>query len=445
MRDAVAGSTDEGTRAAKGPRVYRGCNEMTARQIPAVSGCPLHRIIPDSGDRQPPSSGECVHSILETMDPSTASGRLAEVGGDAAAAPRPTFSGDLKRLGLLLSIAVVFLAGWWRLDEIPLVVIGQPSNTGLMQQQREAPFFEHLRATSRLPLRVTYRPLDTVGFKDTHQLPLLQAGAFDLVSLRFLQNRPLEPTLEGIDLAGLIPDFAAAEAVVRDYGPTLGRRLQERFSVKLLGLWTFGPQEIFSRVPIRRLDDIRGLKLRVGDASLAPVIAALGGVPVVIPFGDTAQALELGLVDGAIVSAASAIHAGWTDHAPHYYPAAVHFGLNGYAISLPKWNSLSRRQQSALQAAFDAYLADLWSFARQLHEDACDCGSGLDCRHGPHRRLVLAEPTPDDARRFRELAMAVSLPAWEERCRDSCPGCVTEWRERIPAALVPPIDVQPPR
>lgn len=351
----------------------------------------------------------------------------------------------MRRLGLLVAIAAAFLVGWWYLDEIPLVVIGQPSSAGAMQAEREAPFFAELRATSRLPVRVTYRPLESVGLKDTHQLTMLHDGAFDLVSLRFLQNRPLEPSIEGIDLAGMIADFGAAETIVRSYAPTLDRRLQERFSAKLLGVWTFGPQEIFTRAPVRQLEDLRGLRLRVGDASLSPVVTALGGIPVVIPFDDTRQSLALGLVDGAIVSAASAIYAGWTEHAPHYYAVAVHFGLNGYAISLKKWNSLSRRQQATMQAAFDAYLADLWEYSQRLHDEARRCGSGLDCSHGEHRRLILAEPTADDARRFREIVTGVSLPAWEEKCRVSCPDCVAEWRRRIPASLVPSTVGQPPR
>jgi TRAP-type transport system periplasmic protein len=350
---------------------------------------------------------------------------------------------NTTRLGILIAIAVVFLVGWWHLDETPLVVIGQPVASGLMQQRKEAPFFEKLRATTGLPVRVTYRPLESVGFKDTHQLSLLQAGAFDLVSLRFPQNRALEPSLEGIDVAGLIPDFATAQAVIRAYSPTLDRRLQERFSAKLLGVWTFGPQEIFTRTPIRRLDDLQGLKIRVGDASLAPVVTALGGIPAVIGFDDTKQALSLGLVDGAIVSAASAIHAGWAEHAPHYYPAVVHFGLNGYVISLRKWNSFSRREQTALQSAFDAYLTGLWNDAQQLHEEARRCGGSPESSPGPDCRLILATPTQEDVQRLRELALAASLPVWEERCRTSCPGCLAEWRETVAAALLLPTDGRP--
>lgn len=349
----------------------------------------------------------------------------------------------MKRLGLLAVIAAAFLFAWRLLDEIPLLVIGQPSSSGLLQQRKEAPFFQNLRTTTQLPVQVTYKPLESVGFKDTHQLQMLEEGVFDLVSLRFLQNRAAEPALEGIDLAGLIPDYEAAEQVIRAYSPTLDRYLRERFAVKLLGVWTFGPQEFFSRTPLRRLEDLRGLKVRVGDASLAAVISALGAIPAVIPFEATEQALAIGLVDCAVTSAASATHAGWTEHAPHYFRLAIHFGLNGYVITLRKWNELSPPQRVVLQQAFDVFLADLWQFSKELHEEASRGGSDLEGGRGS-RQLVLAEPSADDVRRLHEIAITTSLPAWEEQCRMERPECPAEWRDKLSTFLDRRPDTAPP-
>ena len=346
----------------------------------------------------------------------------------------------MKRLGLLLVIVVLFAAVWRQLDRISLVVIGQPSSSGTIQREKESPFFQTLQASTRLPIQVTYRPLEALGFKDTHQLQMLEDGLFDLVSLRFLQNRKAEPCLEGIDLAGMIQDYRTAHAVTVAYAPTLDRCLQERFGVKLLGVWTFGPQEFFSREPIRGLDDIKGRKVRVGDASLAPIITAIGGIPAVIPFDDTRQALEIGLVDCAVTSAASATYAGWTQHAPHYFPLAVHFGLNGYVISLKKWNALSQRQQEVLQEAFDAYLADLWRFSEELHSTALRGGAGLMCSRGDCPELTVAEVAPEDLVRLRELSLAVALPSWAARCETVHPGGVEEWRATLATLLdLPPL------
>ena len=341
----------------------------------------------------------------------------------------------MRRVGLLLVIVALFIVAWRQLDEVPLVVIGQPSASGTLQRLKEAPFFETLPARTGLPLRVTYRPVELAGFKDTHQLRMLEDGLFDLVSLRFLQNREAEPLLEGIDLAGLIADFATARKVVAAYAPTLDRTLQQRFSVKLLGIWTFGPQEFFSREPLRTLADIKGRRVRVGDASLAPIIAALGGLPAVVPFEQTQQALAIGLVDCAVTSAASATYAGWTEAAPHYLPVAVHFGLNGYVISLKKWNALSSQQQKTLTRAFDAHVADLWDYSEDLHARALRGGRDLVSSRGPPPALNKVDPDLDDIRLMRGLARAASLPAWAERCEAVHPGAVAEWREAVAAVV----------
>ena len=337
----------------------------------------------------------------------------------------------MRRFGLLLVIVAVFIAAWRKVDEIPLLVIGQPSASGTLQSVKEFHFFQTLRASTGLPLRVTYRPVEIAGFGDTHQLRMLEEGVFDLVSLRFLQNRQTEPLLEGIDLTGIIPDFVTARRVVDAYAPTLDRALQQRFAVKLLGIWTFGPQEFFSRTPLRGLEDIKGRKVRIGDLSLAPIISALGGIPAVIPFEETRQALAIGLVDCAVTSAASAKYAGCTEAAPHYLPVAVHFGLNGYAISLRKWDALSRQHQAILQQAFDAHVAELWQFSEDLHTRALAGGHDLVCRLGDSADLVVVEPAQHDIHLLQELGLSVSLPRWAERCEAVHAGAIAEWREKL--------------
>ena len=350
----------------------------------------------------------------------------------------------MKRGILFLVIVTVFVVVWRLLDEIPLRVIGQPSSTGLLTQQREVPFFRNLAATTGVPFKVTYLPTEAVGFKDTHQLQMLKVGMVDLVSLRFLQNSAAEPALQGIDLVGLNFDFPTAEKVIRAYAPTLDRYLQERFSVKLLGVWTFGPQEIFCRTPIGRIEDLKGLRVRVGGASLATCITELGGTPAIIPFDDTKHALATGLVDCAVTSAASANYAGWPEHASHYFPLAVHFGINGYAISLTKWQSLTRREQVLLQGAFDAYLADLWHFTQEIRRDAFLCNTGRDCRYGKRYQMALVKPSAHDVQLVREITINKVFPEWAEQCEKIHPGCREEWQEKLAPLLYRPRSQSPP-
>lgn len=343
----------------------------------------------------------------------------------------------MKRLALFVLIASAFVYFWRAFNEIPLRVIGQPSSTGLLQRDKEAPFFATLREATQLPLQVVYQPLESVAFKDTFQLPMLKDGQFDLVSLRFLQNAEIEPTLQGIDLVGLIPDYATARKVITAYAPAVDRNLQQKFNAKLLGVWSFGPQEFFCNKPVKRLEDIKALKVRVAGPAQSAFIRALDGVPVIIPFDDTKQALALGLVDCAITSAASANSARWLEHANHSFPLVVQYGFNGYAISLRTWNALSSGNRAVLAAAFESYVSDLWQFTQDIHADASSCNTGGECKRGNRFNATAAQPSPQDVQRMRDIMRRSVLPEWGTRCDQVHPGCVREWQDKLSAHLGP--------
>ena len=66
-------------------------------------------------------------------------------------------------------------------DKITLKAIGQPLATGLIQKNKEQPFFETLAQKTGLPIVVDYKPIDTLGVKDTEQLRMMKSGLFEIV------------------------------------------------------------------------------------------------------------------------------------------------------------------------------------------------------------------------------------------------------------------------
>lgn len=342
--------------------------------------------------------------------------------------------GLLPRALLALGLAVGLGMAWVTLARVHIDVVGQPSTTGAIQSQLEKPFFETLAATTGLPLDVRYRTLDAVGFKDTHQLAMLRDGTLDVVSLRFLQNAAAEPTLQGIDLPGLNTDFETGRTVVEAYAPVIDRRLQERYDAKLLGIWTFGPQVVFCRKPVKALAELAGLRVRVGGATFAPVLAAAGATPVVVPFDDVREALKSGMVDCAVTSSSSANFAGWPEYATHSFALAMQLGLNGYAIRLRVWNQLSSRQQQTLQDAFRKHIDAIWDYARELHDDSSSCNVGGPCRLGKPYHLVRVEPSESDVEALRTYMLA-GVKKWAQDCDRAYPGCSDEWHARVAPIL----------
>lgn len=331
-----------------------------------------------------------------------------------------------------LALAVGLMSAAHAQDKLKFKVIGQPLATGLIQKNKEQPFFENFAARTGLPIDAEYKPIDTLGIKDTEQLRVMKAGLFDIVSLRVSQNSRDEPTLLGLDLVGASPDYATGRKVAKAYFNTVDERLQKQFNVKLLGVWPFGPQILFCKKPIAKLADIKGMKVRVYDQNLAKFIELVGGTPVPVSFADTHQSLSLGVVDCAITGPSSANSAGWPEVTTHQLPLGFQMALNGYAISLKAWNQLKPDQQAKLKTAFEALTDDIWKYSEELFVDALNCNTGKDpCTTGKKFKLTHVPVSAADVELVRSAVTKVSLPVWAEVCDKSNPSCSQKWKATV--------------
>jgi TRAP-type C4-dicarboxylate transport system substrate-binding protein len=321
-------------------------------------------------------------------------------------------------------------------ERIKFKAIGQPLATGLIQKNKEQPFFENFAERTGLPIDIDYKPIDTLGLKDTEQLRVMKAGLFDIVSLRVSQNSRDEPTLLGLDLVGASPDYATGRKVSKAYFKTVDERLQKQFNVKLLGVWPFGPQILFCKKPISKLADIKGMKVRVYDQNLAKFIEMVGGTPVPVSFADTHQSLSLGVVDCAITGPSSANSAGWPEVTTHQLPLGFQMALNGYAITLKAWNQLKPDQQVKLTTAFDKLTDEIWTYSEELFQDALNCNTGKDpCTTGKKFKLTPVALTAADNDLLRSAVTKVSVPTWAEVCDKSNPGCSQKWSAQVAPVL----------
>jgi TRAP-type C4-dicarboxylate transport system substrate-binding protein len=336
------------------------------------------------------------------------------------------------RKALAATAILAFSTAAYAQEPIKLRVAGNLLATGLIQQNKEQPFFENLAKTTGLPLDVDYKPMDVVGIKDAEGLRVLKSGLFDIVTLRIAQVSRDEPFLLGADIVGLNPNYEVARKVVDAYREAFDKRLQERFNGKLLGIWPFGPQVVFCNAPINGLADLKGKKVRVYDQSLAKFIEQIGGIPVSISFGETQQSLQRGVVDCAITGPSSANSAGWPEVTTHFMPIGFQIALNAYAMNLNTWKKLTPEQQGKLTAAFQKLEEDTWSYSKELFDDAVRCNVGKDpCTTVKKFKMTEVPVKEADLKMVQDAISTVSFPAWSEVCNKSYPGCGETWKKLI--------------
>lgn len=323
-------------------------------------------------------------------------------------------------------------AGGAMAEGYDLKVLGQPVATGLIQKNVEQPFFENFAERSGLAATADYKPLDVTGIKDTEQLRILKAGLFDIVSLRMSQISRDEPTILGLDLVGLNPDYETGRKTVEAFEDAVDAQLQAKFNTKLLGVWPFGPQVLFCKPEISQLSDLKGKKVRVYDQNLANFVASVGGTPVPIGFPDVHQSLARGVVDCAITGPSSANSAGWPEVTGYMLPVAFQLALNGYGINLDTYNAMAPEDQQKLEAAFDGLVDEIWAYSEELFDDAVRCNVGESpCETVKSYDLKLVPVSDGDRKIIGNAVTEISFPAWAEVCDATNASCSADWKAAL--------------
>jgi TRAP-type transport system periplasmic protein len=142
-------------------------------------------------------------------------------------------------------------------------------------------------------------------------------------------------------------------------------RPKEYQEVKVLFLLSASPGLLHTKKPVRKLEDLKGMKVRCLGGNAAKVLNSLGAVPIVIPTGDTYDALRKGIVDGVVAAWDSLETLKWGEilqYTTVSYYAAV--GASGFVVmNKAKWDGLRPELKKIVDEMSDEYaekLSKLW-------------------------------------------------------------------------------------
>lgn len=117
----------------------------------------------------------------------------------------------------------------------------------------------------------------------------------------------LSSAVPSVDVVSLPFLFASKEQALKALygrlGDALRPKIEAAFSAKVLGWGSDGVRNMWNgRRPIRTVDDVKGLKMRVQSSQVhKDTYAALGALPTPVAFSELYTALQTGVVDGADV------------------------------------------------------------------------------------------------------------------------------------------------
>ncbi len=141
--------------------------------------------------------------------------------------------------------------------------------------------------------------LPELGFGGVELIKLIKTGVVDVAEIYGGYVAGEMPLMEILEMPGIFPDAATAKKAILAWKPTETKLLRQRANAELLAMAAYPDQAIFSKKPIKTLDDFRGLKTRVHSVALSKLVAGLGGEPLSLAFAEVYTAMERGTLDAA--------------------------------------------------------------------------------------------------------------------------------------------------
>jgi TRAP-type C4-dicarboxylate transport system substrate-binding protein len=159
--------------------------------------------------------------------------------------------------------------------------------------------------------------------------------------------------------------------------------------VKLLGVFTHGPGQMFTRKPVSGIADVQGLKIRTGGGIAEAVAKALGTSAFVKPAPESYELLKGGVADGVFFPMESIVSFKLDTvlEQATLFPGGMYSSAFGFFMNEDKWNKLPKADQDAILKLSGEHLARL---AGQSWDDADK--RGLEALQKSGVKIVHANP-----------------------------------------------------
>src|SRR5436190_5259111 len=136
-------------------------------------------------------------------------------------------------------------------------------------------------------------------------------------------------------------------------------KVGEYKGVKLLGVFTHGPGQLFTKRPVNGIGDIQGLKIRTGGGVAEAVAKALGASAFVKPAPESYELLKGGVADGVFFPMESIISFKLDTvlEQATLFPGGMYSSSFGFFMNEDKWNKLPKQDQEALEKISGEWIA----------------------------------------------------------------------------------------
>jgi tripartite ATP-independent transporter DctP family solute receptor len=157
----------------------------------------------------------------------------------------------------------------------------------------------NLKSGPASAIKLEYFPNNQLG-KEADVVQQVKVGSIDLMVTGSSIWATVLPELGMLDLGYVFDSYAhVGRAMDGSVGTALNEMLQQRTGCTVLTWASHFGARVYTKVPVKSLADVKGVKLRVlPTPAFIETFKIMGAIPTPIPFGELYMAAQTGVVDG---------------------------------------------------------------------------------------------------------------------------------------------------
>ncbi|HXH11002.1 MAG TPA: TRAP transporter substrate-binding protein DctP [Alphaproteobacteria bacterium] len=257
-------------------------------------------------------------------------------------------------------------------------------------------------------IKFEFTSLPELGLGGAETIRVIKTGVVDVAEVYGGYVAGELPMLEILEIPGIFPDPETAKKAILAWKPHEAKILEERANAVLLAMAVYPDQALFSKRPVRTLEDFKGLKTRVHSVALASLVAALEGEPLTVAFAEVYTALERGTLDAAITGTKPGLGLRWYEVAKYLVgPISMrpHVAL---AINKNTWKHIPKDLQVILKEEAEAIVEGKAFEAIEVwNQEGIDKNVEKGMEHQPF--------SPEVQAAIKEILRTKVVPDWVRR------------------------------
>lgn len=320
-------------------------------------------------------------------------------------------AGRMAVYGILLILALVLISGCAEKGPVSGDAAGGQVELKLahfwpdmhpVEAELVQPWAQAIEEATAGRVRITSYPGETL-LKAADIYGGVKSGIADIGISCFSYTRGNFPVSEAFELPGIIYNNSRAASMtawegLRELNP------KEVQDTHLLMVITTGPGDLYTRKPVRTLEDLQGMEIRATGLSAA-TLQALGAAPAAMPQSDAYEAMSKGVVKGNL--GPLEVLQGWKQAEVTSYITRTPFLYNTLffiTMNQEKWESLGPELQQIMAEVTAQYFEQvgigLWDKQNQEALDGAIKENGMEIITLPaaetDRWIQLVDPVQQD-------------------------------------------------